>query len=481
MARKSWPLLLLATAIVAYLTLLLLSIPFPDVFHVIGFSVFDPDYDLYNVYLLSVLILLTCSYLLATQGRLRHYQAAFSREREASEKLEKDVEILSSLLEVSSGINSQQKLSDILDTITREMIRCFRADRSSIMLLDEPTQTLKTEACSGVDAEKTKDARIPLGKGVSGWVMAHAQPLLINGQADANRFPGLIKKSSPIASSLCVPLRIAEKSIGVLNVSLMGADRSFSESDLKVLTIFANNAAVAIHNSMLQKEKGRRIRLQTMLGQLHSPQVVQKLVEKYEDGAKPTKMREKVELTVLFSDIRGFSGMLHSAAPEVIMSFLDEFYAVMNKAVFDNEGSIDKFIGDEVMAFFGAPIQLPNSSKSGLATAWKMQEYFRSLKVKFAALSPYFGELGLGIGINTGEVIVGNVGSSTRYEYTVIGNAVNLARRLCAYAEPGQILTTASTLELAGEAVAGKKLADIQFKGIPGPVAVFEVIQAEED
>jgi adenylate cyclase len=472
--KRIWQLVMLAVVVILYLTLVLLAFQFSGVIEGHGIVIFTENFSKYSLFL-SILILLFCAYMIIAQRKLLVFSRAIVRERQQVDQLSRNVEILSSLLEVSSSINSTMKVHEILETITREMLQCFAADHSSIMLLDNRTKMLKTKASYGKGAEYAKDALIPLGKSIAGWVVENSQPLLLNGQVDPRRFPGSEKKERRISSSLCVPLRLSEKSIGVLNVNLVERERTFTEEDLKLLTIFSNNAAVAIHNSLLLREKDQRVRLQTMLGQLHSPQVVQKLVEKYDEADKPTLMREKVEMTILFSDIRGYTSMLNALKLEDIMGFLDEFYSVMNTAVFDNEGSIDKFIGDEVMAFFGAPIPLPNSGGNGMRTAVRMMEDFHKLREKFIRRDPFFKNLGLGIGINTGEVFVGNVGSETRYEYTVIGNAVNLAKRLCAYAQANQILTTEKTIGKMGGEVRSVYLKKIVFKGIPEPVNVHKV------
>ncbi len=438
--KRLWHLVLLSVVVILFLTLVIIS--GSGFLGELESSLLPKEKTNYSIFL-SLFVLLFCFYMIFQQRRLLHFSQAFFKEKQTAAMLSKNVEILGALLEVSSSINSQQQLQDILNTVTREMLACFRADHCSIMLVDEKTKTIRTKASQGTGAEYAKDALIPLGKSISGWVVANVQPLLLNGQVDASRFPGAQEdKKRAISSALCVPLKLADKCIGVLNVNLIGKEHTFSENDLSLLTIFSNNAAVAIHNSMLLREKGRRLSLQTMLGQLHSPQIVEKLVEKIEAGVEPEKRREMVEMTILFSDIRGFSSMLNVVDPEDILGFLDEFYAIMNKAIFDNEGSIDKFIGDEVMAFFGAPIALENSTRSGLKAAQQMLAYFQDLKLKFSERSHFFENLGLGIGLNTGTVMVGNVGSETRYEYTVIGTDVNLARRLCAHAQPNQILTT---------------------------------------
>lgn len=217
------------------------------------------------------------------------------------------------------------------------------------------------------------------------------------------------------------------------------------------------------------------IRLETMFEQLHSPQVAKELIKKIDDWDQPNKIREKVEMTILFADIRGFSTMVSALKLEDIMAFLDEFYGAMTKTVFNNEGSIDKFIGDEVMAFFGAPIALKNCSENGVKTAIEMAASFQQLREKFSSDTSHFENLGIGIGVNTGEVFIGNVGSKTRYDFTVIGTAVNLARRLCSYAGPDQILTTEETISKIPGMVSSEFVENISLKGIPKPVNLHKI------
>lgn len=237
----------------------------------------------------------------------------------------------------------------------------------------------------------------------------------------------------------------------------------------------ANRAYREDLESMAADRTSFLIRLETMFEQLHSPQVAKELIKKIDDWDQPNKIREKVEMTILFADIRGFSSMISALKLEDIMAFLDEFYSAMTKTVFNNEGSIDKFIGDEVMAFFGAPIALKNCSENGVKTAIEMAASFQQLREKFSSDSPYFENLGIGIGVNTGEVFIGNVGSKTRYDFTVIGIAVNLARRLCSYAGPDQILTTEETISKIPGMVSSEFVENISLKGIPKPVNLHKI------
>ncbi len=476
--KRVWQLILLAVAVILLLTLTLLALQFLGFIDKAEMIICSDDAYKYSVSL-AILILLFCSYMIVQQRKLARISRAFLKEKETAYTLSQNVTTLRALLEVSSVINSQQRLSDILNIIAKEILVCFKADQSSIMLLDPHSKLLKTEAAFGKGSEFAKDALVPIGESIAGWVVRNGEPLLLNGQVDATDFPGTPKKSRRISSAMSVPLKIDKKSIGVLNVNLVDKGRTFSETHLNLINIFANNAAVAIQNSMLSNERTERIRLQTMFEQFHSPQVVEELIKKTHDWDRPNRMREKVEMTILFADIRGFGNMMTALKLEEIMTFLDEYYSAMTKTVFNNQGSIDKFIGDEVMAFFGAPIALDNSSESGIKTAVEMVNSFRDLKEQFSAV-PSFEGLGIGVGVSTGEVFVGNVGSRRRYDYTVIGSAVNLARRLCSFAESDQIVTTERTIDEMDRKVSSEFVKNLSFKGISDPVNVHKITLGTE-
>ncbi len=472
--ERLWQLVLLAVVVILFLALALIALTFLGLFGKSEFIILSNNAYRYSIFM-AILVLLFCGYMIVCQRKLIQLSRAFFKEKEAAATLGQDVKTLSSLLEVSSSINSQQKLSDILDIITREMLTCFQADQSSLMLLDKKSKLLETKAASGEGHEFTKDALIPMGKSIAGRVVESGKPLLLNGRVDPANFPGTEEKDRRISSAMSVPLKIGEENIGVLNVNIVDRDRTFSETDLQLISIFANNAAVAIHNSTLLEKKDEHIRLETIFEQFHSPRVAQELTKKLDAQDQPTEMRAKLEMTILFADIRGFTTVMALLKLEDIMDFLDEFYNAMTKTVFNNDGSIDKFIGDEVMAFFGGPVPLENSSESGVKAAMEMLASFQALKEKFPKNSPYFEDLGIGIGVTTGEVFVGNVGSRRHYDYTVIGSAVNLARRMCSYAESNQILATKKTLTNISGMVSSEFVENVSFKGIPEPVDIYKI------
>jgi len=286
-------LVLLAVVVILYLTLMFLALQFLGFIDKSNIIAMPENAYQYSIFL-SIFVLVFCAYIFTQQRKLIQISRDYFKEKASAHMLRQNVRTMSSLLEVSSYINSQKTLPDILDIIAREMLDCFQSDQSSILLLDQQSKLLKTSAAFGKGHEFTKDAAIALGEGIAGWVAKSGKPLLLNGEVDVADFPGTHKKIRGIRSALCVPLKMNEEIIGVLNVNLVDRDRTFSETHLKLIGIFANNAAVAISNSMLSKEKTERVRLQTMFEQFHSPQVVEELIKKTHDWDRPNRMREKL-------------------------------------------------------------------------------------------------------------------------------------------------------------------------------------------
>jgi len=470
--KRVWHLVLLDILVILYLTLSLIFIQFFDFLEGSRVEIFTGNAFKFSIFL-SALVLLFCAYMIIYHRRLVQLTRDLVEQRESRQQLGKDLKTLGALFDVSFSINSQDRLGDILSTITNEMLSCFDADHSSIMLLDKRTRALRTMISTGKQAESAQDALVPLGTSIAGQVVKSGKPMLLQGQVNPAEFPGFQKKEKTISSALCVPLKIGQSSMGVLNVNLLDGRRTFSDSDLQLISIFANNAAVAINNSLLLKEKVKRLQIQTVAERLHSPAIIREMVKKSNGDVEHRQVREKLKVSILFADIRGFSSMVNTTDLEEVTDFLDNFYSEMDSAVSKNGGNTDKFIGDEVMAFFGAPNILDNSAESCAKTAKEMIISFNRLKARFSDKTSFFSNLGIGIGINIGNVFVGQVGSSRRFDYTVIGQSVNLARRLCESAEPGQILTTADTVHMLNGIVASSFMATMTFKGIAETTEVY--------
>ena len=185
---------------------------------------------------------------------------------------------------------------------------------------------------------------------------------------------------------------------------------------------------------------------------------------------------ERREVTVLFCDVRNFTSISERLAPEEVVSLLNAFYTLMIDTTFKHDGTLDKFLGDGVMAVFGAPIYHPDHALRAVRTALAMQAGMRELSARRAAEGK--PALAVGIGVNAGTAVAGNVGTETRMEYTVIGDNVNLASRLESYAKPGQILITSTTYGIVRYGIEARRLGPMRLRGKEDEVEVYEVIGA---
>jgi adenylate cyclase len=183
--------------------------------------------------------------------------------------------------------------------------------------------------------------------------------------------------------------------------------------------------------------------------------------------------QEELEATILFSDIRGFSTMAETMSPREVVDLLSRHLAAMAEVVLDHGGTLDKFAGDAVMAVFGAPDPLPDHAERALRCALAMQFRQRALNEETAAAG--VAPVDMGIGVNTGMVIAGTLGGGGRLEYTVVGDAVNIAQRLQAVAEGGEVLASAATVE-AASGINAEPAGAQEVKGRSEPVETYRVL-----
>jgi adenylate cyclase len=185
---------------------------------------------------------------------------------------------------------------------------------------------------------------------------------------------------------------------------------------------------------------------------------------------------ERRAVTVLFCDIRGFTSISERLPPEEVVAMLNAFYTLMIDTTFKHDGTLDKFLGDGVMAVFGAPIYRPDHSLRAIRTALAMQAGMRELSARRVAEGK--ARLTVGIGINAGDAVAGTVGTEARMEYTVVGDSVNLAARLESNAKPGQILISGATHARLDDSVETRPLGRMKVKGKEEEIEIYEVVGA---
>jgi adenylate cyclase len=217
-------------------------------------------------------------------------------------------------------------------------------------------------------------------------------------------------------------------------------------------------------------EKDRRHVL-GLFGKYVSKDVANEIMKHAQEGISSLKGTER-EISVLFSDIRGFTAVSETLKPREVVAMLNSYLGEMTKVVFKYKGTLDKFIGDCVMAVFNAPVEQKDHALLAVKAAVEMQEKIKRVHALKGRKIPI---MHCGIGINTGHAVIGNIGTKDRMDYTSIGDSVNLASRLCSFAKPGQIVVSKSTYDLVKAKVVARKLGEIKVKGKEKPVVVYEI------
>jgi adenylate cyclase len=293
---------------------------------------------------------------------------------------------------------------------------------------------------------------------------------------DAQIDPRLEKAKSIAAlhtrSFMCAPLWHEVQIIGLLYVDNPLKQR-FSEADLELFTAFSNYAAVAIAQARLAERVQQEIRRRERLARYHSPAVVDRLLkaEAGADGEAPMLAQER-DITVLLADIVGFTSLAEGLPPQQVAVLLNVFFSRMADAIFQHEGTLDKFIGDAVLAIFGAPLDLANHALNAVRAAERMRK-------ALAELNQERGEprLEMRIAIHTGVALVGDLGSPQRREYSVLGDVPNTTARIeDGFAKSGQIVITRATLDRLDGQIPVNSLGVQRFRGQTKEVELFEVV-----
>jgi adenylate cyclase len=240
------------------------------------------------------------------------------------------------------------------------------------------------------------------------------------------------------------------------------------------------SSAVALFGGVAYQyfvEGREKRKMKKLFGQYVSKDVYQQLVHNPELARLGGQRRE---MSVLFSDIRGFTTVSERGQPEEIVHLLNEYFTRMVQVVFQHRGTVDKFVGDMVMALFGAPLEDPDHAEHAVAAALDMMQELKTLNAKWALAGR--GTIDIGIGINSGPMIAGNIGSDQIMSYTVIGDAVNLGSRLESLNKQYSthiIISDATRSQLKGSYTL-KPLGDVVVKGKTRPVAIFEVVDPSD-
>ncbi|HEX9080894.1 MAG TPA: adenylate/guanylate cyclase domain-containing protein, partial [Holophagaceae bacterium] len=269
-----------------------------------------------------------------------------------------------------------------------------------------------------------------------------------------------------ITSALCAPLIVEEQALGVIYLETSLNKGGFKREDEHLLSAMANFAAVGI-------QREREAKFRQRLERYHSPAVVNQILKSSQSKEAPALQAQRCEISVLFADISGFTRISEGMEPLKLAGILNRTFEALTDQIFARGGTLDKYIGDAIMAFFGAPNPDADHARHAVEAAVAMQEVLRILN---AERPDGYPELKMRIGINSGEAFAGDIGCEKRMDYTVMGATVNLASRLeSGVAKSGQIVVGPRTAELVDPGTL-RQMEAVSLKNIEQPVRPFEVL-----
>jgi adenylate cyclase len=386
-------------------------------------------------------------------------------------QLRLDYERLRITWELTRDIGLERELGPLLDKILLALFKFTRADRG-VILLREDDGTLHPRAARRRDGS---EAPIPISSTILNHVIRERAGVLTHDASmDFAASKGKSMILNRISSAMVVPL-LHENEKEVLGVLWLDSESvaQFQPKDLEVITSVAGQAAMFIENTILAKKVEAEIVLRDRFMRLVAPNVAEQMISGKLEVKKGGQLVQ--ELTVFNSDIRGFTAMSEGTTAEVIVEMLNEYFELMVETLFKYEGTLDKFMGDGILAFWGAPLAHPDDPVRCVQCALdQMQLLGRFNRQRLTDGKP---SLAVGVGIHTGPGVVGYVGSSKALSYTVIGDTANTSARLCSSALAGQIVVSEKTLAHLGGRFELEEIEARSLKGKERPMRRFNVLR----
>ncbi|MBC7795255.1 MAG: FHA domain-containing protein [Pyrinomonadaceae bacterium] len=413
----------------------------------------------------------------SVRSRKSAENGATKNEREL-EDLRRKAKILELLYEMSKTVSTAFDLPTIFDKATEIIFQITPADRVVALLKNEKTaaneidaqlQTIATKARTPELTDLTK--KLTVSRTITSKAMNEGFALLSQDTRSDSAFSGIESiVSQGVRSTICAPLVTENATHGVLYADRLDPFATFSVDDLQLLSAIAAQTAIAVEtikaHERLSKEEVARANYSRFM-----PEYVVKQILEQPDAFKLGGTIQNV--TVLFADIRGFTRMSEREKPQKILSLLNRYFSEMTEIIFEHGGTLDKYIGDGLMALFGAPTATAKDAENAVRAAVTMQRRLIDLNEDLHANG--FEKIGIGIGLHTGEAIVGYMGSEKRSEYTAIGDTVNLAARLESNALAGQILLSEATASAASDSFTFISRTSITVRNRTQPVPLLEV------
>lgn len=381
------------------------------------------------------------------------------------------------LLEVSQELASPEGYATLPAKILELLLKIMSVDRAVLLLVDEQTGKLEPKAYQFSNPETNPNLDFYSSR-ITNFVLKQGDAIISDDVLGDRRFDSslsIIQQS--IQAAMCAPLKPRDRVIGVLYVDNLSRGYAYNQEDLEFLSSLANQAAIAIENASLYQNMQAEVIRRTKLERFFPAAVSKKI----EEGWDLNRIVE-TEVTALFSDISGFTEMTSQMQPRKVLEFLNEYFKVMvEHIVFPFGGTLEKYIADALLAVWGSPYQGQDDAimavNAAIAMQWAMQKLNQEWTTQGRDL-----QIQIHIGLNTGMVAAGNIGSENLIQYTNIGDTMNVASRICTAAQAGEVYISASTMaKIAQFNLPLEKLSLIKVKGKDEPLQLYRVLWQDVD
>jgi adenylate cyclase len=388
-------------------------------------------------------------------------------------QLKRDYERLRIGHEFSNYVRLERDLNELLARILQIAFDLIPCDNGVILLRDPASHVLVIQA---MRQRKPGQGKVLVSDTLLAQVQATKEGVLTSDAISDERFQA---SHSIIAlgvrSAMAVPLlnSSGEEVKGIMFLDSREHIAAFTTKDLEVLSAIAAQASVALENSEYARALEHEATQRAQLSRFLSPALVEQAAR---GSIELTKGGVLTELTILFSDIRGFTTISEKMPAQEVVKMLNDYFELMVDILFEHNGILDKFIGDAIMGLWGAPVKRPDDATQAVRAAVKMQERLKEWNEDRVASGKV--PIKIGIGLHTGLVVVGNMGSNRALSYTAIGDGVNLASRLCGVAREDMVVISEDCAQRAGkEKFVLEALPPAKVKNREQPVEIYRVLQ----
>jgi adenylate cyclase len=384
--------------------------------------------------------------------------------------------LLQLVTQASEVLLKSADLDEILERVLDLVFEHLPVERGFVALWDEKKQGLVPRAVKDRSGKSGEEAEIKFSRTIANKVYRDKVSVLTtDAQSDPRFAGGASIMALGIRSAMAAPLWTGDVVEGILYCDTPLHVKAFDDFDLDLMSALGNHVAVALERSRLQEKIVSERVSRERLERYHSPAVVERI--KHMTSAD-TMTADERDVTVLFADVVGFTSRCEEMEPREVADMLNRCFSGMAEAVFKHEGTLDKFIGDCLMAVFGAPLEQPDHPTRAIEAALDMRAALEEMNAGVAEHERILFR----VGMNSGKVIAGDIGSVRRSDYTVLGATVNLASRMeSSVAQPGQIVVTDTTWAATRDRFLFREVGEFQPKGISRLVKAYEVLGRLEE